>query len=116
MLLPLQSILAKVCLPDSPQPMSSWRVVETHRLSAHPVRALVCQPFDVRLVIMEACGSAHHWARWLNGLGIDRQACYPRSMFVPTCKRNKTDATADAAALLDAARACRYRPGEREVG
>lgn len=23
---------------------------------------------DVALVIMEACGSAHHWARWLNGL------------------------------------------------
>jgi len=20
---------------------------------------------------MESCGSAHHWARWLNGLGIE---------------------------------------------
>jgi transposase len=20
---------------------------------------------------MEACGSAHHWARWLNSLGIE---------------------------------------------
>ena len=25
----------------------------------------------VGLVVMEACGSAHHWARWLNGLGIE---------------------------------------------
>jgi transposase len=22
-------------------------------------------------VVMEACGSAHHFARWLNGLGIE---------------------------------------------
>jgi len=25
----------------------------------------------VSLVIMEACGSAHHWACWLTSLGID---------------------------------------------
>ncbi len=24
----------------------------------------------VGLVVMAACGSAHHWARWLTGLGI----------------------------------------------
>lgn len=26
---------------------------------------------SVGLVVMEACGSAHHWTRWLNGLGIE---------------------------------------------
>ncbi len=26
---------------------------------------------QVDLVVMEACGSAHFWARWLNGLGIE---------------------------------------------
>lgn len=51
---------------------------------------------------MEAGGSAHHWARWLNGLGIAVKllpAAYVRAYV----RRNKTDA-ADAAALLEAAR------------
>lgn len=50
---------------------------------------------------MEAWGSAHHWARWLNALGIEtrlRSAQYVRAYV----RRNKTDAT-DAAALLEAA-------------
>jgi transposase len=25
----------------------------------------------VSLVVMEACGSAHHWGRWLASLGIE---------------------------------------------
>ena len=47
----------------------SWRVVETHRLT----RAQFARWFDnrsVELVIMEACGSAHHWARTLMARGI----------------------------------------------
>ena len=51
---------------------------------------------------MEACGSAHHWARWLNGLGIEVRLLPPRYVRAYV-KRNKTDA-ADAAALLEAAR------------
>jgi transposase len=80
----------------------SWKVIESHRLS----RAQFERWFrnrDVSLVIMEACGSAHHWARWLNGLGIEVRllpAAYVRAYV----KRNKTDA-ADALALLEAVRA-----------
>jgi transposase len=51
---------------------------------------------------MEACGSAHHWGRWLRALGIEVRllpAAYVRAYV----KRNKTDA-ADACALLEAAR------------
>ena len=58
--------------------------------------------FTVDLVVMEACGSAHHWARWLNSLGIEVKllpALYVRAYV----KRNKTD-SADACALLEAAR------------
>lgn len=48
----------------------NWKVVEQHRLTR-----LQCQRWfanrAVGLVIMEACGSAHHWARWLNGWGIE---------------------------------------------
>ncbi|TDN46842.1 hypothetical protein C7389_1241, partial [Azoarcus indigens] len=50
---------------------------------------------------MEAYGSAHHWARWLNSLGIEVRllpAAYVRAYV----RRNKTDA-ADARAVLRAA-------------
>lgn len=61
---------------------ASWKVIETHRLT--------CSQFerwfhnrDVSLVVMEACGPAHHWARHLSGLGIDVKllpAKYVRAM------------------------------------
>ena len=57
---------------------------------------------------MEACGSAHHWARWLNGLGITVRLL-PAQYVRAYVRRNKTDAT-DAAALLEAARAADIRP------
>ena len=57
---------------------------------------------------MEACGSAHHWARWLNGLGITVRLL-PAQYVRAYVKRNKTDA-ADAAALLEACRASDMHP------
>lgn len=57
---------------------------------------------DVSLVIMEACGSAHHWARWLTVQGVEVRLL-PPSYVRAYVKRNKTDA-ADARALLEAAR------------
>ena len=57
---------------------------------------------QVGLVIMEACGSAHHWARVLQARGIQVRMLPPRYVRAYV-KRNKTDA-ADAAALLEAAR------------
>jgi transposase len=56
----------------------------------------------VSLVVMEACGSAHYWARVLQGLGIAVRLL-PPAYVRAYVKRNKTDA-ADAAALLEAAR------------
>ena len=47
-----------------------WRVVKTQRLSRTQFERWFANR-EVSLVIMEACGSAHHWARWLNGLGIE---------------------------------------------
>ena len=55
---------------------------------------------------MEACGSAHFWARQLQGLGIEVKLLPPKYVRAYV-KRNKTDA-ADAAALLEAA-LCGYR-------
>jgi hypothetical protein len=92
---------------------SSWRVVESHRLTRTQFERWFGNRV-VGLVVMEACGSAHHWARWLNGLGIAVRLL-PAAYIRAYVKRNKTDA-ADACALLEAARCAeivRVLPGVR---
>jgi len=85
----------------------AWRVVEQQRLTRLQFERWFVNR-AVGLVVMEACGSAHHWARWLNDLGIEVRllpAAYVRAYV----KRNKTDA-ADACALLEAARCADIAP------
>lgn len=53
-------------------------------------------------VIMEACGSAHYWARRFEARG-HRVSLLPPHYVRAYVRRNKTDA-ADATALLEAAR------------
>jgi transposase len=86
---------------------SHWRIIETHRLTRGQFERWFVNR-AVGLVIMEACGSAHHWARWLVSLGIEVKLL-PAKYVRAYVKRNKTDA-ADAAALLEAARACDIVP------
>jgi transposase len=83
------------------------RVIETHRLT----RAQFARWFDNRavgLVVMEACGSAHHWARTLIARGIAVKLL-PPAYVRAYVRRNKTDA-ADAAALLEASRCSDMHP------
>lgn len=54
------------------------------------------------LVAMEACGSAHHWARELAKLGHEVKLIAPQYVR-PFVKRQKNDA-ADAEAIVTAAR------------
>jgi transposase len=56
---------------------------------------------------MEACGSAHHWARRITAAGHDVQLLPPQYVKAYV-KRNKTD-RADAAALIEAARCAEIR-------
>ena len=72
-----------------------WRIVETQRLTRSQFERWFANRC-VDLVVMEACGSAHHWARWLNGLGITVRLL-PAQYVRAYVRRNKTDAT-DAAA------------------
>src|SRR5579872_4009192 len=77
------------------------RVIEQHRLARSQFERWFNNK-HIDEVIMEACGSAHHWARWLTSKNISVKllpAAYVRAYV----KRNKTDA-ADAKALLEAAR------------
>src|SRR5882672_5335353 len=60
------------------------------------------------LILMEACGSAHHWARTLQAQGHEVQLL-PAQHVRAYVKRNKTDA-ADAGALIEAARCAEIRP------
>ncbi len=62
------------------------------------------------LVGMEACGSAHYWARQLTALGHDARLM-PPAYVKPFVRRQKNDA-ADAAAICEAV----ARPSMRFVG
>jgi transposase len=79
-----------------------WRVIERARLSRSQFERWFANR-AVGRVVMEACGSAHHWGRWLAGLGIEVRLL-PARYVRAYVKRNKTDA-ADAAALIEASRA-----------
>lgn len=86
---------------------AQWRIVHKARLSRDQFRRW----FDnraVALVVMEACGSAHYWARRLQGRGIEVRLL-PARYVRAYVKRNKTDA-ADAAALLEAVRCADIMP------
>lgn len=65
------------------------------------------------LVIMEACGSAHHWAREMIRLGHEVKLIVPRYV-KPFVKRQKNDA-ADAEAIVIAARQPEMRFVEPKV-
>lgn len=60
------------------------------------------------LVVMEACGSAHYWARKLQALG-HRVRLLPPHHVRPYVRRNKTD-RADAKGILEASRNEDIRP------
>ncbi len=80
---------------------SNHRVLEQHRLT----RTQFERFFDNRTiarVVMEACGSAHHWARVFAARGIEVMLL-PAHYVRAYVRRSKTDA-ADALALLEAAR------------
>jgi transposase len=79
----------------------SWKVIERTRLTRTQFRNWFNNR-SVALVVMEACGSAHYWARELQRRDIEVKLLPPRYVRAYV-KRNKTDA-ADAAALLEAVR------------
>ena len=79
-----------------------WNVIERARLTRGQFERWFHNR-AVRLVVMEACATAHHWARTLGARGIEVRLL-PAKYVRAYVRRNKTDA-ADALALLEAARA-----------
>lgn len=84
-----------------------WRVIGRERLTRSQFERWFANR-QVRLVVMEACGSAHHWARTFQARGIEVRLL-PAHYVRAYVKRSKTDA-ADACALLEAARASDIKP------
>jgi transposase len=85
----------------------AWQVIERCRLTRGQFERWFANR-DVKLVVMEACGSAHHWGRVFRSRGIEVRLL-PAQYVRAYVKRNKTDA-ADAVALLEAARASDIKP------
>jgi len=92
----------EVAISDRP-----GHVSESHRLT----RARFAVFFATRkpaTVVMEACGSAHHWGRHLEGQG-HHVILLPPHAVRPYVPRNKTD-RADAKGILEASRNEAIRP------
>jgi transposase len=84
-----------------------WRVGERLRLNRQRFSSFIVHRPPCRFV-MEACGSAHYWARRISACGHDVRLL-PAQYVRAYVKRNKTD-RADAAALLEALRCADIRP------
>jgi len=82
-------------------------VVEQHRLTRTQFERFFANRAIDR-IIMEACGSAHHFTRTLSARGI-QVVLLPAQYVRAYVRRNKTD-RADALALLEAGRAPDIRP------
>jgi transposase len=76
-------------------------VVRRERLPRGQFVAFMAQQ-PPAIVVMEACGSAHHWARKIQALG-HRVVLLPPHHVRPYIRRNKTDRT-DTKGILEASR------------
>jgi transposase len=81
-----------------------WRVVRRHRFTRTRFEQFLHEE-PAAHIVMEACGSAHHWAR--TAQRFDHRVTLLPSQYVrPYVRRHKTDRT-DAEALLEAIRSGR---------
>lgn len=86
---------------------ADWRVTERHRLTRARFARFFGNLPPCR-VVMEACGSAHHWARKIAAAG-HRVELLPPQYVRAYVRRNKSD-RAGAAALIEALRCGEIRP------
>lgn len=85
----------------------SGRILSRRRLSRSSFQRFLAEQPEAE-IILEACATAHHWARTAQGYG-HRPKLLHAQYVRPYVRRNKTDA-ADADALLQAARDPQLRP------
>jgi transposase len=78
-----------------------WHIVARHRLNRRQFARFLATASPTQ-VVMEACGTAHHWGRCAQRHG-HTVSLLPPAYVRPYVRRNKTDRT-DAEALLEAIR------------
>lgn len=98
--------LAKDCFQVSVSD-GTGRVTERHRLNREQFTAFIAQS-PISRVLLEACGTAHHWARQLGAQGHPVELL-PAQHVRPYRRGNKNDRR-DADALLDAGRCDDIKP------
>ena len=86
---------------------ATGKIIERKRLSRSAFAHFMATPSPSR-VIMEACASAHHWARRLQSVG-HHFTLLPPQYVRPYPRRNKTD-RADVTSILDASRSTDIKP------
>ena len=77
-----------------------WKDRPAQGAAAQPGARFLQQPFPPCLIGLEACATAHHWARTLMAFGHDVRLI-PPAYVKPYLRRQKNDA-ADAAAICEA--------------
>ena len=85
----------------------NWRIVARHRYTRSQFERFLRTQSPAH-VVMEACGTAHFWARLAQAQG-HRVSLLPAQYVRPYVRRNKTDRT-DAEALLEAVCSGRMAP------
>jgi transposase len=86
---------------------ADWRIGARQRLNRARFASFFVHQAPC-LVVMEACGSAHYWARRIAACGHEVRLL-PAQYVRAYVRRNKTD-RADAAALIEAVRCADIRP------
>lgn len=86
---------------------AEWRIRERQRLTRARFAAFFVHRAPC-VVVMEACGSAHYWARRIAACGHEVRLL-PAQYVRAYVRRNKTD-RADAAALIEALRCADIKP------
>jgi transposase len=87
---------------------SAGRIVDRRRLIRRHLERLLNECPAGTEVVMEACGTAHHWGRYCERRGLVARLLPPQYVR-PYVRRNKTDRT-DAEALLEARRCGSLHP------
>ncbi len=85
-----------------------YRITERHRLSRTDFEVFMRQQSSETVIVMEACGMAHHWGRTFQQAG-HQVLLLPAQYVRPYRRRNKTD-RADCGALLEAHRCDGLKP------
>jgi transposase len=86
---------------------AAWRLIGRKRLTRPQFERFLATHPAIH-VVMEACGTAHHWARVARAHG-HHVTLLPPQYVRPYVRRNKTDRT-DAEALLEAVRSGQIAP------